>query len=106
MWIYDKGNQDYTLVWYVKLFSVQSPADWGIIVDAFSGEIVEKWNATIQYEDGQGKVFDPDPVTDLQDTSLPDNDDNDYAQLGYPGGVYKDITLHELNDPIAGQYRL
>jgi len=55
------------------------------------------------YETGQGKVFKPDPVTALYNTSLTDQNNADYTTLQ---NAYVITALPNLNPPSGGVYRL
>ena len=45
--------------------------DWRIIIDAHTGEILEKRDLIFEV-DGQGKVFDPNPVVTANDNTFRD----------------------------------
>jgi Zn-dependent metalloprotease len=64
------------------------PAEWKMYIDAYTGEIVEKHNL-LRFIDGKGRVFDPNPVVTLNDTSL-----NDKSRL--PDKAYSEVVLRDL----------
>jgi Zn-dependent metalloprotease len=64
------------------------PAEWKMYVDAETGEIIEKHNL-LRFIDGKGRVFDPNPVVTLNDTSL-----NDKSRL--PDKAYSEVALRDL----------
>src|SRR6266498_560679 len=64
------------------------PAEWKMYIDAHTGEIVEKHNL-LRFIDGKGRVFDPNPVVTLNDTSL-----NDKSKL--PDKAYSEVVLRDL----------
>jgi Zn-dependent metalloprotease len=64
------------------------PAEWKMYIDAETGEIIEKHNL-LRFIDGKGRVFDPNPVVTLNDTSL-----NDKSQL--PDKAYSEVVLRDL----------
>ena len=64
------------------------PAEWKIYLDAYTGAILEKRNL-LRFVSGKGRVFDPNPVVSLNDTSL-----NDKSTL--PDKVYSDVVLRDL----------
>ena len=66
------------------------PAEWKIYIDAATGEIIEKHNL-LRFVDGKGRVFDPNPVVSLNDTTL-----NDKSQL--PDKAYKEVVLRDLKN--------
>lgn len=93
---YYKHNGVPTLTWkvIVKTFPRKSkgkssqPAEWKMYIDAGTGDILEKVNM-IRFVTGKGRVFDPNPVVVLNDTSL-----NDQSQL--PDDAYKEVVLRDL----------
>jgi Zn-dependent metalloprotease len=64
------------------------PAEWKMYIDAETGEIVYKHNL-LRFVDGKGRVFDPNPVVTLNDTSL-----NDKSTL--PDKAYSEVVLRDL----------
>ncbi len=66
------------------------PAEWKMYIDAATGEIIEKRNL-LRFVDGKGRVFDPNPVVSLNDTSL-----NDKSQL--PDKAYSEVVLRDLKN--------
>lgn len=62
------------------------------VIDADSGEVLER-TQLIQYVDGTGQVFDPNPVNTLNDTTLRDNGDRNYPALS---GAYFTRTLRDM----------
>lgn len=76
-----------TLAW-----EVSTDRDKKVIVDADKGSVTKVIDERV-YADGQGKVFDPNPVVALQDESLTDGDNADSA---VPASAYKSVTLSNL----------
>lgn len=66
------------------------PAEWKIYMDAATGEIIEKHNL-LRFVDGKGRVFDPNPVVTLNDTTLSD-------KSPVPDKAYKDVVLRDLKN--------
>jgi Zn-dependent metalloprotease len=64
------------------------PAEWKIYLDAYNGAILEKRNL-LRFVNGKGRVFDPNPVVTLNDTSL-----NDKSSL--PDKAYTEVVLRDL----------
>jgi Zn-dependent metalloprotease len=64
------------------------PAEWKIYLEAYTGAILEKRNL-LRFIDGKGRVFDPNPVVSLNDTSL-----NDKSKL--PDKAYSEVVLRDL----------
>jgi hypothetical protein len=63
------------LVW-----AVYGPNGVRTLVDASTGGVVQR-RSVVDRATGQGRVFDPNPVTTLRDESLTDQKDRDYAAL-------------------------
>jgi Zn-dependent metalloprotease len=74
------------------------PAEWKMYIDAATGAILEKRNL-LRFVDGKGRVFDPNPVVTLNDTSLKDNS-------MIPDKAYADVVLRDLKKSgfIEGRY--
>ena len=93
---YYKQNGVPTLSWKVIVKTnpapsaprTRRPAEWKLYIDAETGAILEKRNL-LRFADGKGRVFDPNPVVTLNDTSLQDNSP-------IPDKAYVDVTLREL----------
>lgn len=64
------------------------PAEWKMYLDAGTGEILEKRNL-LRFVDGKGRVFDPNPVVILNDTSLKD-------KSAIPDKAYTEVVLRDL----------
>jgi Fungalysin/Thermolysin Propeptide Motif/Fungalysin metallopeptidase (M36) len=79
------------LVWAVT--STSPSSDKRVLVDAHSGRVAAVQNL-IREATGSGRVFDPNPVVTLQDESLTDQGDADYAALQ---PAYQDVALAHLD---------
>ena len=66
----------------------ERPAEWKIYLDAETGAILEKHNL-LKFIDGKGRVFDPNPVVTLNDTSLGD-------KSNIPDKAYAEVVLRDL----------
>jgi Zn-dependent metalloprotease len=64
------------------------PAEWKLYIDAETGAILEKRDL-LRFADGKGRVFDPNPVVSLNDTSLRD-------KSAIPDKAYTEVVLREL----------
>jgi Zn-dependent metalloprotease len=51
----------------------EEPHDWRVVMDAYSGEVLDREDLIVHI-DGQGLVFDPNPVVTAHDASLRDPD--------------------------------
>ncbi|HSP61538.1 MAG TPA: M36 family metallopeptidase [Pyrinomonadaceae bacterium] len=74
------------------------PAEWKMYIDARTGAILDKYNL-LRFIDGKGRVFDPNPVVTLNDTSLEDNSK-------IPDKAYTEVVLRDLKKSgfIEGPY--
>lgn len=74
------------------------PAEWKMYLDAVTGVILEKRNL-LRFVDGKGRVFDPNPVVTLNDTSLEN-------KSAIPDNAYVDVVLRDLRKTgfIEGPY--
>jgi Zn-dependent metalloprotease len=70
------------------LAKTRKPAEWKIYLDAETGAILEKRNL-LRFVDGKGRVFDPNPVVSLNDTSLRD-------KSAIPDKAYTEVILRDL----------
>jgi Zn-dependent metalloprotease len=64
------------------------PAEWKMYIDAATGEIIERQNM-LRFVNGKGRVFDPNPVVTLNDTSI-----NDKSSI--PDKAYSEVVLRDL----------
>ncbi|MCK9243793.1 MAG: T9SS type A sorting domain-containing protein [Candidatus Marinimicrobia bacterium] len=103
LYIYQDSLSNANLVWKVNFGAGEPLGDWQIFINANSGEIIEIQNLMVNYVNGSGSVFNPDPISALNDASLTDQNDADYQELQ---GAYKTVTLTNLNDPVGGVYCL
>ena len=76
--------------------------DWVVLVDAKTGDVLSVHDQVV-YDSGTGQVFDPDPMTKLNDDTLTDQNDADAA---IPAGGYDTRTLTDLDAPVGGLYTL
>ena len=74
-----------------------------IFIDALSVEVLSIFNMELNFVDGEGRVFDPDPVSALSNSTLADNGDSDFSAIQ---GAYDDETLRDLNDKSGGVFRI
>jgi len=103
---YYKCNGVPTLSWkvIVKITPPKSgakerrPAEWKTYIDANTGAILDK-HYLLRFIDGKGRVFDPNPVVSLNDTSL-----EDYSKI--PDKAYTEVVLRDLKKSgfIEGPY--
>ena len=78
---------------YLVKIPAQNPlGDWEVFVDASSGKIL-LLEDQLRHVSGVGMVFDPDPVTVLQDSTLIDDDNNAEA---IPIEAYSEVELLDI----------
>lgn len=91
-----------SLVYRVRIPGLDPPADWEVWIDAVTGEVLRQLDRRL-FVDGLGQIFDPDPKTVLEDTTLTDQGDSNAA---IPFEAYSIVTLPELNDSVGGYFYL
>jgi hypothetical protein len=90
------------LIYRVRIPGLDPPADWEIWIDAVSGELLRHLDRRL-FVDGSGQIFDPDPITVLEDPTLTDQGDSNAA---IPIEAYSIVTLPELYDSVGGIFYL
>ncbi|GLZ81592.1 hypothetical protein Afil01_63990 [Actinorhabdospora filicis] len=75
------------------VLSQDATGEYRTVVDTDSGSVL-RVDELSDHVDGHGKVFEPNPVATLQNTTLTDQNNKDYAALS---GAYKSVTLKNLN---------
>jgi subtilisin-like proprotein convertase family protein len=93
------------LAWVVSMPVSEPMGDWLVFVDAKSGAVFGVQDRMV-YAAGTGRVFDPDPMSKLADSTLVDNADaNNIGLGGYDIKTLQDITfsagVYSLNGPYA-----
>jgi len=100
---YFKGEAAPVLSWKVIVKTTPSesrgekgrPAEWKMYLNAYTGEILEKRNL-LRFVEGKGRVFDPNPVVTLNDTSL--NDKSKLLDKAYSEVVLRDLKTNGFLD--------
>lgn len=77
-----------TLTWKVLVKGTKPPREWKVYVGAEDGKVVAKFNL-LKEVDGKGRVFNPNPVVALNDTTLEN-------KSAIPDKAYKSVTLRGL----------
>jgi hypothetical protein len=85
------------LVW-----AVYGDDGYRTVVDATTGEVVSQ-TLVIKEATGTGKVFDPNPVVTLEDESLTDQKDRDYAAL-QPAYFVRDLRHLDGTGVLRGDF--
>ncbi|MGA7900156.1 MAG: M36 family metallopeptidase [Nitrososphaeraceae archaeon] len=88
--VYFPHNGIPTLAWKIIVKISKPLGEWRIYLDALDGSILDKTDQ-LKYQQGKGKVFDPNPVVTLNNTRLEDS-----SQI--PLNAYAEVILQELND--------
>lgn len=88
--VYFPYNGVPTLAWKVIVKTSRPYAEWKIYLDAKTGTILDKLDLLKTIE-GRGKVFDPNPVVTLNNTSLQDNS-------SIPASAYSEVPLRDLQN--------
>ena len=83
----------YRLAYRAIIHSRQPVASWEYIIDAHTGEPLQRRNL-LRSADGRGRVFNPNPVVALKDFTLMDQGDSADA---IPEEAYTDVVLPELD---------
>jgi Zn-dependent metalloprotease len=76
------------LSWKIVVQTGQPAAEWKIYLDASTGDIISMRNL-LKQASGKGRVFDPNPVAVLNDTSLKD-------KSPIPMAAYTNVDLRDL----------
>mgnify|MGYP001302731520 CR=1 FL=1 len=101
--IFQDENDFYHLAWEVNLLVKSPNGHWVAFVDAHSGDIILIKDVFIDYVQGSGRVFSPDPVTNIHQNDIHDNNNQDTYQTSI---AYKDVPLNDLNEAIGGVFKV
>jgi Zn-dependent metalloprotease len=66
--------------WRVDVEAQSGEGAWEVMVDAYTGQVLSSRDLRL-YDTGTGRVFNPNPMATSLDTTLTDNDDQDYPAL-------------------------
>ena len=88
--VYFPYNGIPTLAWKILVRTSKPRAEWKIYLDAKTGVVLDKINQ-LKDLDGKGKVFNPNPVVSLNDTSIEDE-----SQISID--AYSEVDLRDLKD--------
>ncbi len=92
----------YRLVHRVTVPAQEPIGDWVVAIDAKTREILRIHDQRV-FDTGTGKVFNPDPITTMQDESILDNGDSNAL---IPDAAYDTLALTDLDPPVGGLYSL
>ena len=81
------------LAWKVVLSAEEPGGAWNVFVSAVDGRILGSRDL-LQLDTGRGKIFNPNPVVTLQNTTLTDQNNANYAALA---GAYTTVDLLGLD---------
>jgi len=94
------------LAYRVTVAAIVPSGSWETIIDAGSGDVLSVADL-LEHVDGQGYIFNPDPLTTAQaaygDTGFVDDSDADSDELTDQRVL---VTLRDLNPPVGGVYKL
>jgi Zn-dependent metalloprotease len=76
--------------WKVMLIGTRPKGEWKVYVDQATGAVLDVFNA-LKEQNGKARVFDPNPVAVLYDTTLKDSST-------IPDSAYSDVTLPDLDN--------
>ena len=76
------------LAWKIVIHTTKPQAEWKLYLDAHSGEVLTRCNM-LKHKPARGRVFDPNPVVVLNDTSLTD-------RSKIPANAYVDVDLPDV----------
>jgi hypothetical protein len=93
--VYWPSPEGLRLAYMLIIPTRQPPHDWRIIVDAFSGDVLEQKDL-IMTIDGTGMVFDPNPVVTANDNAYRDPDAT-AAACGFTGTARATIDLQRVS---------
>lgn len=99
--IYFRTADGLRLAWLVIANTLQPPHDWFVYVDAESGGILALEDR-IMFVDGQGMVFNPNPVVVLNDNTIREGTTPE-ATLN---GTRQTVVLRDITGPVGGNYTL
>ena len=105
---FESADQGFVLSWRIILPTENPMGDWELFVDANSGEIIHARDM-MMYHDGQGLVWDPDPLTTAGVEYGGDYIDNSDANSGALNDerssvILRDITLEDGLYKLEGPY--
>jgi Zn-dependent metalloprotease len=78
-----------TLAWKVLVKGVKPAREYKVYVDAETGKVLDAISL-LRFAEGTGKVFNPNPVVSLNDTTLKDSST-------IPAGAYVQVDLKDLD---------
>ena len=76
------------LAWKIVVHTTRPQAEWKLYLDAHSGDVLTRCNM-LKHGIARGRVFDPNPVAVLNDTSLTD-------RSTIPANAYVDVDLPDV----------
>ncbi len=99
--VYFRTATDLRLAWLVIANTLQPPHDWYVYVDAENGSVLALEDH-IMFVDGQGMVFNPNPVVTLNDNTIREGTTAE-ATLN---GERQTVVLRDITGPVGGNYTL
>lgn len=99
--VYFPTTEGLKLAWLVTADTAKPPHDWCVYVDAKTGAILAKEDH-IMTLNGQGMVFNPNPVVTLNDNTIREGVTPE-ATLNAERQI---VTLRDITGPVGGHYTL
>ncbi|MBU0966444.1 MAG: M36 family metallopeptidase [Proteobacteria bacterium] len=99
--VYFRTAEGLRLAWLVIANTLQPPHDWFVYVDAENGAVLALEDH-IMLVDGQGMVFNPNPVVVLNDNTIREGTTPE-ATLN---GTRQTVVLRDITGPVGGNYTL
>lgn len=99
--VYFRTAEGLRLAWLVMANTLQPPHDWFVYVDAENGAVLALEDH-IMFINGQGMVFNPNPVVDLNDNTIREG----ITAEATLDGTRQTVTLRDITGPVGGNYTL
>ncbi|SFT91828.1 M36 family metallopeptidase [Arthrobacter sp. ov118] len=97
---YFPGDGGLHRVFVVLLPTQNPPHDWRIMVDAATGDVLDRQDL-IKHVDGSGMVFDPNPIVTARDAALRDPDAT-AGGCSFTGSARSTIDAQRVTRPLRG----
>ena len=99
--VYFRTAEGLRLAWLVMANTLQPPHDWFVYVDAENGAVLALEDH-IMFINGQGMVFNPNPVVDLNDNTIREG----ITAEATLDGTRQTVILRDITGPVGGNYTL
>lgn len=99
--VYFRTADGLRLAWLVIANTLQPPHDWFVYVDAESGTVLALEDR-IMFVDGEGMVFNPNPVVTMNDNTIREGITTEETL----NGERETVDLRDITGPVDGNYTL